>query len=192
MDINFLKNKSQNNKLIGRDFFFYPTISSTNDAAKELALKNVPEGTIVLADFQTKGRGQRGRQWLANPEETLLFSIILYPKNFDANTLKWLTRLGAIGVQAVAKDTFPQKDVIIKEPNDVLVCGKKIAGVLVELATQGSKLQYAILGIGINVNVKNFPEEIKDTATSFYLLANKIFSREQILVDVLKKIDEEL
>lgn len=179
MNIDYIKKNISSNKII-----YLRETSSTNDVAKELAEKEA-EGLVVIADYQSKGRGRHGRAWEGDAGASILLSILLKPQS----DLDALTRLGAEVVCKVLSNLVPDKKFYIKKPNDVYVENKKISGILVESSTKGQDLEYAILGIGINVNNKIFSDELKDIATSLYLLTGREFSREEIIIEILKKIE---
>ena len=152
-----------NTKFIGRPVLYYPTVSSTMDAAKMAVLDGVTEGTVIVADHQTAGRGRLGREWVSPPGSNLTFSIILYPK------LEHLPRLTLVACLAIARSieevTFLETS--IKWPNDVQIGGRKVSGVLVESDVMGDKVNSAIVGIAVNVNLDTGAiPEIADIATS--------------------------
>ena len=149
-------------ELIGKKVIAYPSLSSTNDIAKREAKKGAREGTVVVAEEQTAGRGRLKRAWLS-PKGSIALSIILHP------TPAQLPSLIMVASLAVARciEKVSGLDTQIKWPNDVLVNDKKVCGILIESDVRGSAVDYAVIGIGINVNLKpaDFPE-IAATATS--------------------------
>jgi BirA family biotin operon repressor/biotin-[acetyl-CoA-carboxylase] ligase len=150
---------------LGRKVLWYPRVDSTNIVAAQMAAKTVPDGTIVVAMEQTGGRGRRGRQW-ASPRGGLWFTIIL-KRAFPLRSAAELTLLTSVAVRrAILKETGLV--VSIKWPNDLLYQGKKLCGILAEIRADGENVQHAILGIGINVNIKaaDFPESVRPIATS--------------------------
>lgn len=149
-------------KFIGQRIIYYSKITSTMDAARAEAKKKAPEGTTIIAKEQTAGRGRKERIWIS-PVGSLALSVILYPDLYLLPALVMLAPLAALrSINTVAK-VKPQ----IKWPNDLLIGEKKVCGVLIENQMRGSKVDYAIIGIGINVNLNpsNFPE-IPPMATS--------------------------
>ena len=134
-------------KFIGRNILYYPVISSTIDAAREAVKQGAEEGTIVIADHQTAGRGRFGRQWWAPPDSSILLSIILHPK------LEELPRLSMAATLAVAQSIEKVTGLkpLIKWPNDVLIEGKKVSGILIESKVRDDTVELALVGIGINV-----------------------------------------
>jgi BirA family biotin operon repressor/biotin-[acetyl-CoA-carboxylase] ligase len=149
-------------RFIGQRIIYYPSLPSTMDVAKRQAQKGAKEGTAVIAEEQTAGRGRIRRAWLS-PRGSIALSIILYP---EVSYLSYLIMVASLGVvHAVEKVTGLKP--AIKWPNDVLINDKKVCGILVESELKGKRVDYAILGIGINVNLKpsDFPE-IRPLATS--------------------------
>ncbi len=172
---------------------YIPEVTSTNDIAKDEIKKGAPSGTAILADYQTCGRGRMGNKWFASRGKDIILSIICRDVIYNVPTkeklLNNLMLLGAKAVLETLKPLLPNEKITIKEPNDVLVNGKKIAGVLVETATKGSKLEYVILGIGINVNTMSFPKELKADATSLALIIGEDgIGREFIIADLLGRL----
>ena len=147
---------------VGQRVIYYPTLTSTMEVAKREAQQGAVEGTIVIAEEQTAGRGRRKRPWLS-PRGSLALSIILYPGLAYLPYLIMLASLAVVHTIEAVTGLRPQ----IKWPNDVLVGGKKVCGILIESSLRGNIVNYAIIGIGINVNLRlsNFPE-ILSTATS--------------------------
>jgi len=149
-------------QFIGQNLLCRDTITSTMDGARELALKHAPEGAAVFAETQTAGRGRLKRLWLTQPGN-IAVSIILYPPK---NYLPSLIMLSSLAVKQ-SLEAFTGLKCRLKWPNDVLINGKKVCGILIETKTQIDKADYAIIGIGINVNlsVADYPE-IQATGTS--------------------------
>jgi len=149
-------------RFIGQNLFCYDSISSTMDGAREHALKHAPEGTAVFAEQQTQGRGRLKREWLTRPGN-IAVSIILYPPKSYLNSLIMLSSLAV--KQSIEATTG--LSCRLKWPNDVLINGKKVCGILIETKTQINRMEYAIIGIGINVNLSIAAHpEIQNTATS--------------------------
>lgn len=168
--------------MIGRTVHRYDVVTSTNDVAHELAAQGAAEGTIVVAAEQTKGRGSRGRVWLSPPGVNLLVSVVLRPKT-PVDRLGELAFVAAVAVAGALRDRCGL-DARIKWPNDVRVGGKKISGIIVE-ASAGC----AVLGIGINVNWIDLPEEIAGTATSIALELGGPVETEPLLKGLLADLD---
>ncbi|HMG37189.1 MAG TPA: biotin--[acetyl-CoA-carboxylase] ligase [Blastocatellia bacterium] len=156
---------------LGSAIIRYDSVTSTNDVARDLASCNAPEGTIVLARQQTSGRGRQGRTWESPAGEGLYLSAILRP----SVTTPESAIIPLAAAVAVAETLTEDFDVTadIKWPNDVLVSGRKICGILVESAVEASRLEYVIVGIGVNVNQQRFPPELLQTATSLRIETGK-------------------
>jgi BirA family biotin operon repressor/biotin-[acetyl-CoA-carboxylase] ligase len=149
-------------RFIGQRVIYYPSLPSTMDEAKRQAQKGAREGTVIVAGEQTAGRGRMKRGWLS-PKGSLALSIILYPEMSYLASLIMVASLGV--VHCLEKVTGLKSE--IKWPNDVLVNGKKVCGILIESELKGRRVDYAILGIGVNVNLKPADfSEILPTATS--------------------------
>ena len=164
-------------KWAGKTVHFARETDSTNLWIKRLAKEGASEGTLALAEFQSAGRGRLGRSWEVPEGTSVMMSILLRPK-FEPQYAPTLTLVMGMAVaKAVKKLGF---DVSIKWPNDVVVSHKKICGILTEMGVRDGKIDYAVIGVGINVNIKEFPEEMADKATSLYLESGKEFDRSQI------------
>ncbi len=173
---------------IGKEILFYKTINSTNLLATEIAEKT-PEGTVVIADSQETGRGRLGRIWLSPPHVNIYMSIILKPV-IGTHDVTLLTIMASVAC-AKALGEATGLNVSIKWPNDLMVSNKKIGGILTELKIEHNKIVYAVIGIGINVNIEldAFPEDLKETATSLKNETRKAYNREDIVSRVLDEID---
>jgi BirA family transcriptional regulator, biotin operon repressor / biotin---[acetyl-CoA-carboxylase] ligase len=171
---------------LGRPLIYQPVTASTNDDALLAARSGAPHGSVFVADEQTAGRGRRGHTWLAARGESLLFSLLLRPKLELAQTSALTLAVGLALRDAVAPlvSTLPK----LKWPNDLLVGGMKLGGVLVESQLQGEQLQSVVVGVGLNVATRDFPAEIAATATSLALLGAMQVEREALLFSVLDAI----
>ena len=174
-------------KWAGKTVHFARETDSTNLWIKRLAKEGAQEGTLALAEFQSAGRGRLGRSWEVPEGTSVMMSILLRPK-FEPQYAPMLTLVMGMAVaKAVKKLGF---DVSIKWPNDVVVSHKKICGILTEMGVRDGKIDYAVIGVGINVNIKEFPEEMADKATSLYLESGKEFDRSQIPGLVMEAFEE--
>ncbi len=172
---------------ISKNIFYEEKVGSTNLMARELAVKGAKNGSVVIADTQDKGKGRNGKIWTSPKACNIYMSIILKPK-FSPEVAHGMTILAAAAaaesVEEISSIT-PQ----IKWPNDILINSKKIAGILTEMSTQNKIIEYIIVGIGINVNLKeeDIPEDIKNIATSLYIEKMKIkginINKENILIN---------
>ncbi|HLB63901.1 MAG TPA: biotin--[acetyl-CoA-carboxylase] ligase [Anaerolineales bacterium] len=168
---------------LGAEFHFHGTIGSTNDEAASRARQGAPEGTVVVAEEQTAGRGRAGRAWLTPPGSALALSIVLRPRALAPEAIGGLTALGAL---AVAEALEAQGvAALIKWPNDVLLDGRKVAGVLVEGSWAGQELEYAIVGIGVNVRPASVPAQAAYPATCVEEVVGRSIDRDDLLVGIL-------
>ena len=174
-------------KWAGKTVHFARETDSTNLWIKRLAKEGAPEGTLALAEFQSAGRGRLGRSWEVPEGTSVMMSILLRPK-FEPQYAPTLTLVMGMAVAKAVKSLG--FDVSIKWPNDVVVSHKKICGILTEMGVRDGKIDYAVIGVGINVNIKEFPEEMADKATSLYLERGKEFDRSQIPGLVMEAFEE--
>ncbi|MGA9351344.1 MAG: biotin--[acetyl-CoA-carboxylase] ligase [Anaerolineae bacterium] len=174
--------------LIGLSIVYYSSLSSTNDLLKELAVQGAPEGTLVIADEQTTGKGRLGRRWLAPPGTSLLMSLLFRPEL----VLKQAQRLTMICSLAMADavEGLTGLPVGLKWPNDILIRGKKAGGILTELGTTGRHLDYVVVGMGLNVNlaISTLPE-LRGMATSLSQELAWEVSRLELLWKILEGIE---
>ncbi|MFC1809628.1 biotin--[acetyl-CoA-carboxylase] ligase [Candidatus Omnitrophota bacterium] len=162
--------------------FHFDEVSSTNDLCKEYARSGDYEILIVRADYQRKGRGRFDRVWLSPPKKNLLFSILVYPR-IEAAQTPLLTAVAAQSIaEVLAKKT--KGNITLKKPNDVLCNGKKIAGILTEQESIGSRSSFVILGMGININAEK--AELPEEATSLRYEEDEIFNLDQTFKEVLE------
>ena len=146
---------------------YLESVDSTNNYAKRIAEDGTPSGTLVVADEQTGGKGRRGRSWSTPKGSNIAMTLLLRPR-FRPEHASRMTLLAAMAVTCgICRVTG--LDAGIKWPNDVVVNGHKVCGILTEMNTEVDYINYVVIGIGINVNQKEFPEEIRETATSLAL-----------------------
>ena len=174
-------------KWAGKTVHFARETDSTNLWIKRLAKEGASEGTLALAEFQSAGRGRLGRSWEVPEGTSVMMSILLRPK-FEPQYAPTLTLVMGMAVAKAVKNLG--FEVSIKWPNDVVVSHKKICGILTEMGVRDGKIDYAVIGVGINVNIKEFPEEMADKATSLYLESGKEFDRSQIPGLVMEAFEE--
>lgn len=168
---------------IGKSLLFLTEVESTNTYAMELLRNvNVTEGTIVYTDHQTKGRGQRGASWNSDFASNLTLSVVLKPQFMNAEKAFYLSKISALALHDVMAEILPQGqyDIKIKWPNDILVNSRKIAGILIENNFHQGYIQHAVIGIGLNVNQKEFAG-LEDKATSVLRLINRELNRQNVL-----------
>ena len=174
-------------KWAGKTVHFARETDSTNLWIKRLAKEGASEGTLALAESQSAGRGRLGRSWEVPEGTSVMMSILLRPK-FEPQYAPTLTLVMGMAVAKAVKNLG--FDVSIKWPNDVVVSHKKICGILTEMGVRDGKIDYAVIGVGINVNIREFPEEMADKATSLYLESGKEFDRSQIPGLVMEAFEE--
>lgn len=187
-------------RLLGVPLHVLPMTTSTNDEAHRGAKDGASHGTTWVAEAQTAGRGRRGRTWLSPDGDGLLFSVLLR-LGCEPSRLPPLALLAGLAVRDAVVRSAPGVEAKIKWPNDVLVGPRKLAGVLIEAITVGTRVDAVVVGIGINVHTRSFPQEIRDRATSIALesallpaLAGESapLTRGRLLADVLATFEREL
>ncbi len=168
------------NRLVSEILFKHVT-GSTNDDAIRLARSGAPEGTLILADYQTDGRGRFGRRWVAAPKTSVLMSLILRPA-IPLEKMGVLNLAASVSVAMAISKTIGMK-AMIKWPNDVVVKGRKVAGILVETGLDLNGNPFSALGIGINVNVPadDFPIDLRSKATSLSELTGRYLDRFELI-----------
>ncbi|MGH7976628.1 MAG: biotin--[acetyl-CoA-carboxylase] ligase, partial [Limisphaerales bacterium] len=176
-------------KIIGRDIQVFEQTTSTNDVMEKLARDGVKEGVVVFAESQTRGRGRLGRKWISPARKGLWFSILLRPDLRPQET----TQLTVASATALRRAIFAETNLSpeIKWPNDILIGGKKVAGILTELSAELDRVKHVILGIGIDVNqdANEFPAELKKTATSLKIETGETISRADLATAILRELD---
>ncbi|WP_317855617.1 biotin--[acetyl-CoA-carboxylase] ligase [Chakrabartyella piscis] len=170
-------------KTMGRNLYFYEKTDTTNACIRTLALEGAEEGTLAVAEYMTAGRGRMGRQWVAKGGTGIWMSLLLRP-NIHPTKASTLTLLAGLAV-CEALEAEGIAGVEIKWPNDILLNGKKLVGILTEMDCEMEAVHYVVLGIGINVNTVEFPEELQHIATSIYQETGKTHSRKRLLQRVL-------
>jgi BirA family biotin operon repressor/biotin-[acetyl-CoA-carboxylase] ligase len=178
-------------KLIGRKIYAFQSVKSTNDLAAQLAEQGEPEGTIVTSEQQTVGRGRLGRKWHSPPKSGIYVSVILRPK-FKPELAPGLSVMTALALRDAIHSICPG-EVRIKWPNDILIANRKTAGILTELYADKEKIDFVIIGVGINVNMKaeEFPADLRATATSIRRVNKRRADRIQLLQSFLKCLEKE-
>ena len=173
---------------IGRKIIHYFKIDSTSNVALAMATQGAPEGTVVLAEEQTAGRGRFGRKWHSEKSSGIYSSIILRPKLSPADAPAITLMAGLAVHRALTAATGLTFD--IRWPNDLMVHGKKVSGILTEMSAELGCLHHVVLGIGVNVNHKSIPADLASIATSLGIEGKRNYSRAQILVSVLKELEK--
>ena len=166
-------------KWAGRNLFCLDTVDSTNDYIKKLAEDGAPHGTLAVADYQSGGKGRRGRSWVTPHGTAIAMSILVRP-TLAPEKASMMTLVAGMAVARSVKEVTGL-DVKIKWPNDVVIDGKKISGTLTEMSMELGAIHYIVIGTGINANVTEFPDEIRDVATSLILEKGKKVDRAAII-----------
>lgn len=186
MDIE--KIKSAKTKFIGKQLEYFDEIDSTQAEAKR-NVEKYKNGTVIIADMQTAGRGTHGRVWHTKTDN-IAMTIILKPE-ININKLEGFTVAIAENIRQSIKELYGI-DLEIKLPNDLLLNGKKICGILTEVVTIKEIVKEIFIGIGFNVNEKEFSSDISNIATSLYKETKQVYCREDIICKILENIEQEL
>jgi BirA family biotin operon repressor/biotin-[acetyl-CoA-carboxylase] ligase len=171
---------------LGAPLFTLAVTGSTNDDAMNAARAGAEHGATFVADSQTSGRGRRGHRWSSPPGENLTFSVLLRPR-FAAEHAGAFTLAVGLAVRDVVARVI-RASAQIKWPNDVLVNGRKLCGILVESQLQHGKIAALVVGVGLNVHMRDLPAEIAATATSLALEGAGVVEREALLCDILEAL----
>ena len=181
-----MEKQLENTKWCGKERHHFTVIDSTNKKAKELATAGCTHGTLVTAESQQMGIGRRGRSWSSEEGTGIYMSMVLRPE-IKTETASSLTLVAAISVAKAIESLLENRCTEgicpqIKWPNDIVLNKKKVCGILTELSLDGTKIDYLVIGIGINVSNKSFPEEIQATASSI-LLETKVELNKETLIE---------
>ena len=172
----------------GEKIIYQATCSSTNTVAMQfISTKQVPEGTIIITDCQTQGKGQRSNTWTSEPYKNLTFSMILYPTWLGTQDSFFLNMMTTVGIYQVLTTYIPT-DLLIKWPNDIYVHDKKIGGVLIENVVRKNKIKASVVGIGLNVNQTNFISF--PHASSLTLICGHEFNLSSLLMQLTAHIQQ--
>lgn len=177
-----------NTEFIGRTFIYAKEIESTNSFLMDKNSGQHKNGTVVLAEKQTKGRGRKDRTWYSAPESNLTFSILLLKDKILFQNVNLINFAASLSV-AVSIENLFQIRANLKWPNDVLLNGKKTSGILIESSSQGSKLERVVVGIGVNVNQNSFQGQFNFPPTSIRIETGKTVEREKLLAEILNNFE---
>jgi len=181
--------KDLKTSLIGQNVIYYDEIESTNLIAKQLAADDVQEGTIVIAENQTKGRGRLQRSWLSEPYKNILMSIVFRPR-ISPNRIFFLTMLISLAIVKAISHVL-RLEARIKWPNDIYIKNCKVGGILTEFTAEHDQVNYVVVGIGLNVNFNPLPgSEMLENATSLHIQFGKNISRIKLLNSILQEIEK--
>lgn len=176
-----------NTKRMGKGIRYFSSIDSTNQYAKRIAEEGAADGTLVIADEQTAGKGRGGRYWVTPPKEAISFTLILRPK-LSPEKISMITLVMGLSV-ANALHALYGLDAGIKWPNDVVINGKKICGILTEMSAEIGEVHYIVIGVGINANLTRFPKELQETATSLKLELKRDVNRAELICAVIEEFE---
>lgn len=188
MDLEKIKNA--NTRKIGKKLEYFEKISSTHKYAKEIAMQKDSDGKLIIAEMQTDGIGTKGRTWYTGKNKNIAMTIILKPQ-CKISKLEGLTIQTAECMKKAIYDLY-QIYLEIKEPNDLMLDGKKICGILTQINTISEKINYLIISLGFNVNEDNFSEETQNIATSLKKEYNQNFEREEIIKKFIEILEKEI
>jgi BirA family biotin operon repressor/biotin-[acetyl-CoA-carboxylase] ligase len=178
-------------EVVGRDIRVFESTTSTNDIASRLAGGGVAEGMVVFAESQSQGRGRLGRAWVSPPRKGLWFSVLLRPDIAPQTA----TQLNIAAATSLARAIASQTQLVpeIKWPNDILIGGKKVVGILTELSAELDQVKNVILGIGVNVNIESheFPPELRRIATSLKIETGATVDRPSLAVAILRELEND-
>lgn len=178
-------------KIIGRDIRVFEATTSTNDVVEKLARDDVKEGVVVFAESQTAGRGRLGRKWMSPARKGLWFSVLLHPPMRPTMVTQLTIAAATALFRAIQSHTALKPE--IKWPNDILIGGKKVAGILTELSAEPDKVKYVILGVGIDVNIaaNEFPTDLRKIATSLRIETGQRQDRAELAIKILRELDRD-
>ncbi len=177
----------RNTQWAGCEIHYFESVDSTNTKAKELAEQGHPQGTLVVAERQTLGKGRRGRQWESPAGDGIFMTMVLKP-DINPNNASMLTLVTALAT-ARAITVVTGEPAQIKWPNDIVMDGRKIVGILTEMSAQFDYISHIVIGVGINVHNDTFPEEIAQTAGSLYLVCGRRFHRASLIEAFLEEFE---
>lgn len=175
-------------KVIGKEIHLFSEISSTNTLAMEMASRGTPQGAVVIAETQTGGKGRLGRKWIS-PKGNLYFSVILRP-DIPMHKAPLSTLMGAVAVASAIRKVC-QVHAAIKWPNDILISGKKVCGLLTEMSAEQDRIKHIVLGIGVDVNLEPdvLPSDLRAVTTSLALETRQKINRTALLQEILRELD---
>lgn len=175
-------------KVFGKVIYSYEEVASTNEIAKAKAREGAKEGTVFIAESQTKGRGRLGKAWESPGGTGIWMSVVVRP-NILPQDVSAITLITGLAVCKAIRETT-QLPAYIKWPNDIVVNGKKVCGILTEMSAEIDRVNYVIIGIGINVNTATFPEELEEIGTSLKIESHKDYKRGDLAAKVLMALEK--
>ena len=176
--------------IFGQHLHHYFRIGSTNTAAMEAASADAPEGSVLVAEQQTAGRGRGGHSWHSAQSDGIYCSVILRPALPPSEALL-LSLSAGLAVHAAVRQIDSRVQADLKWPNDLQIEGKKFCGILTEMNAEATRVRYVVIGIGVNVNQTEFPADLRDSATSLRIASGSVWSRMELCATLLKSLDRE-
>jgi BirA family biotin operon repressor/biotin-[acetyl-CoA-carboxylase] ligase len=178
-------------RVVGREIHVFQETTSTNDVAARLARGGAEEGSVVFAESQTKGRGRMGRSWISPAGKGLWFTVLLRPNIPPQETIQLTVAAATALARAITLQTGLVPE--IKWPNDILIRGRKVAGILTEMRAELDRVQEALLGIGMDVNLEagDFPDNLRRAATSLMIETGQKVNRAELAVAVMRELDRD-
>lgn len=173
----------------GKNILYYDVTDSTNLRIRQAGDEGAPHGTLAVADRQTAGRGRRGRAWESPAGSSIYMSVLLRPE-ISPDKASMLTLVMALSVAEGIRECAGSRDIRIKWPNDIIINGKKLAGILTEMSAQIDYINHVTVGVGINVNITDFPENIAGTATSLRTECGHAVKRAPLIAAVMERLEE--
>lgn len=171
----------------GRKVIYFDEIDSTNTCAKQIAEEQETDGVLIVAEQQLHGKGRRGREW-SSPKGTGIWMSLIVKPNIKPQNASMLTLVTALAVTKSIKKLY-HLDAFIKWPNDIVINGKKLCGILTEMSAQLDYINHIVIGIGINANTKEFMTDLKEIATSISIEYKKNIARAELIADILKEFE---
>lgn len=183
-----LYKKNLSTDFIGQVIQYYPKLDSTNTKAWELIANNTPNGTVVITDNQLKGRGRQANKWISIPDKSLTFSIIIYPNALPSQINLYSLIVGLAITDCLIENNIQAQ---LKLPNDILINGKKVGGILCESKISGGVIKSMVIGIGLNINetIEEFPEDLRNNVTSLMIESEKQYKLEKLLANILNNLE---
>lgn len=175
-------------KTIGRTVLFYQEVDSTNTIAKKIAEEPNTHGTLVIAEKQNMGKGRRGRSW-SSPEGSGVWMTLVLKPNIYPRVSPMLTLVAALSVVKSIRELY-KLEALIKWPNDIVIHGKKVSGILTEMSAEVDYINHVVIGIGINGNTTDFPKDISNRATSLFLERKEKILRAELIANIMKEFEQ--
>lgn len=168
-----------------KQVMYYEEVDSTNTVAKRTAEEKDKDGYLVIAEEQLQGKGRRGRSW-SSPKGTGIWMSLIIKPDIKPMNASMLTLVAALSIVKSLKNLY-NIDALVKWPNDIIINGKKVCGILTEMSAELDYINHIVIGIGINANTKEFPKELRNIATSLLLYKGEAVTRAELVVEIMKE-----